>query len=89
MTELGRLGVWTWADALATERAQDTHPYFGFPEHTARAREILGPDRTLAPEQRVFDAGASHVCIQPVHPDGEPVPHREIPALLAPGNGRA
>jgi probable F420-dependent oxidoreductase len=38
---------------LARERADGAHPYLITPEHTARAREILGPDRTLAPEQKV------------------------------------
>lgn len=143
--------------ALAAERAQGAHPYFVPPEHTARAREILGKDAILAPEQKVllctdpsqaravaranmkiylglpnyqnnlkwlgytdedfrgdasdrlvdaivawgdedairrriqehFDAGASHVCIQPLHPDGKPVPHREVLELLAPGSGRS
>jgi probable F420-dependent oxidoreductase len=36
---------------LARERAAGAHPYFVPVEHTARAREILGPDRFLAPEQ--------------------------------------
>lgn len=38
---------------LARERAWGAHPYFVPPEHTARARAILGPDRLLAPEQAV------------------------------------
>jgi probable F420-dependent oxidoreductase len=38
---------------LAAERAQGAHPYFVLPEHTARAREILGTDRLLAVEQAV------------------------------------
>lgn len=138
--------------ALAAEKAQGAHPYFVPPEHTARAREILGKGAILAPEQKVllctdpakargvaraamkiyaglpnyqnnlkwlgyddsdfgggisdrlvdaivawgdegairkriqahFDAGADHVCIQPLHPDGLPVPHEEVLALLAP-----
>ena len=39
--------------ALAAEKASGAHPYFVPPEHTARAREVLGPDRLLAPEQAV------------------------------------
>jgi probable F420-dependent oxidoreductase len=39
--------------ALAAEKAAGAHPYFVPPEHTARAREVLGPDRLLAPEQAV------------------------------------
>jgi probable F420-dependent oxidoreductase len=37
--------------ALATERGDGAHTYFVPPEHTAVAREILGPDRLLVPEQ--------------------------------------
>jgi probable F420-dependent oxidoreductase len=36
---------------LARDRADGAHTYFVSPEHTARAREILGPDRLLVPEQ--------------------------------------
>jgi probable F420-dependent oxidoreductase len=38
---------------LAGERAGGAHPYFVTPEHTATAREILGPEPLLAPEQMV------------------------------------
>ena len=38
---------------LARERAAGAHPYLVTPEHTRRAREILGPDRALAVEQSV------------------------------------
>jgi probable F420-dependent oxidoreductase len=36
---------------LAGERADGAHTYFVPPEHTARAREILGPGKLLVPEQ--------------------------------------
>jgi probable F420-dependent oxidoreductase len=39
--------------ALARDRAWGSHPYFVPPEHTAKAREILGPGKLLAPEQMV------------------------------------
>ena len=39
---------------LARERTDGAHPYNVTPEHTARAREILGPDKFLAPEQAVL-----------------------------------
>ena len=39
--------------ALARERAWGSHPYFVPPDHTARARAILGPGKLLAPEQMV------------------------------------
>lgn len=45
---------------LAAERAAGAHPYFVPVEHTAAARETLGPDPLLAPEQAVVletDAG--------------------------------
>jgi probable F420-dependent oxidoreductase len=39
--------------ALAAERTAGAHPYFVPPEHTARARAVLGAGRLLAPEQAV------------------------------------
>ena len=124
---------------LARDKCAGAHPYFVSPEHTAFAREILGPDKWLCVEQKViletdpskarelarpvaqiyaglpnyrnnwlrmglsegdfenggsdkfidatfawgtveqiqariqehFDAGADHVCIQPVNPNGQ------------------
>ncbi len=38
---------------LSRERSLGSHPYFVTPEHTASARELLGPDARLAPEQAV------------------------------------
>lgn len=137
---------------LAAEKASGAHPYFVTPEHTSRAREIMGPDALLAPEQMVllctdpakarsvarkamevycrapnyqnalrwlgfdesdfggaisdrlvdaivawgdedalrariqehWDAGADHVCIQPLHPEGLPVPDMDVLERLAP-----
>ncbi len=44
---------------LARDRAHGAHPYFMPPEHTRRAREILGPDPLLCPEVKVvFDTDA-------------------------------
>jgi probable F420-dependent oxidoreductase len=46
--------------ALSAERAQGAHPYNVTPEHTARARKILGPGAWLCPEQMVlFERNAS------------------------------
>ena len=46
--------------ALARERAWGSHPYFVPPEHTARARKILGAGKLLAPEQAVvFETDAT------------------------------
>jgi probable F420-dependent oxidoreductase len=39
--------------ALAAERTRGAHPYYVPPEHTAFAREVMGPDALLAPEQKV------------------------------------
>ncbi len=140
--------------ALAAERARGAHPYFVPPEHTARARELLGRGPWLCPEQKLllqtdasearrvarqhmqiylglpnyrnnlawlgfsdedldaggsdrlvdaivawgdeqalarriqdhFDAGADHVCIQPLRPDGGPGPDLRALEALAPGN---
>ena len=38
---------------LARDRSAGAHPYLVTPEHTARARKILGPGALLAPEQGV------------------------------------
>jgi probable F420-dependent oxidoreductase len=138
---------------LAADRADGAHSYFVPPDHTARAREILGQDRLLAVEQAVVletdaskareiarvhtsrylalpnyvnnlrrlgwsdedlagsgsnrlvdaivawgdekaiaarirahhDAGADHVCIQPLRPDGQPGPDLRVLEALAPG----
>ena len=137
--------------ALAAERTRGAHPYNVTPEHTARAREIVGPDAWLCVEQKVcltpeastarnvaaqtlsiympltnyrnnwlslgfaedelgergsdrfldamvawgsaeavrarikahFDAGASHVCIQPLDPAGSTAPDRNALEALA------
>lgn len=39
--------------ALSAEKADGAHPYFTTPEHTAQARDIIGPDKFLAPEHMV------------------------------------
>jgi probable F420-dependent oxidoreductase len=39
--------------ALAAERHAGAHPYLTTPEHTAEARQIVGPSVLLAPEQKV------------------------------------
>jgi probable F420-dependent oxidoreductase len=38
---------------LSAERSAGAHPYLTTPEHTRRAREIVGPGVLLAPEQKV------------------------------------
>ena len=38
---------------LSATRAQGAHPYFTTPEHTRIARDVMGPDALLAPEQMV------------------------------------
>lgn len=39
---------------LSAELADGAHPYNTTPEHTARARQILGPGKLLCPEQMVL-----------------------------------
>ena len=39
---------------LAASQARGAHPYLVPPEHTARAREVMGPDAWLCPEQMVL-----------------------------------
>ena len=38
---------------LAAERSAGAHPYLTTPEHTAQARELIGPSALLAPEHKV------------------------------------
>lgn len=38
---------------LSAEKSAGAHPYWTTPEHTAQAREILGPDALLCVEQKV------------------------------------
>ena len=54
---------------LARDHTDGAHPYFATPEHTARAREVLGAGPFLAPEQTVVLSsdpeearGASHAA---------------------------
>ena len=47
---------------LSAERADGAHPYWTTPEHTALARQIIGPDKLLCVEQKVVlttDASAA------------------------------
>ncbi len=49
--------------ALAAEKTAGAHPYWTTPEHTAQAREIMGPDALLCVEQkcvRTTDAAVAH-----------------------------
>src|SRR5258708_1895388 len=38
---------------LSAQRSAGAHPYLTTPEHTARARELMGPSAFLAPEHKV------------------------------------
>ncbi|HXO54480.1 MAG TPA: LLM class F420-dependent oxidoreductase [Mycobacterium sp.] len=38
---------------LSARRSAGAHPYLTTPEHTAQAREVMGPDAFLAPEHKV------------------------------------
>lgn len=39
--------------ALSAQRSAGAHPYLTTPEHTAQARELIGPSAFLAPEHKV------------------------------------
>lgn len=136
---------------LAAERTRGAHPYWTTPEHTAQAREIMGPDAWLCVEQKCvlttdaevahattnhqlgiyadlpnyrnnwkrlgfteqqiadrdpafldhvmawgdeaaiaariqahYDAGASHVCIQPIDPENRAEPDWRVLEALSP-----
>jgi probable F420-dependent oxidoreductase len=46
---------------LSAERADGAHPYWTTPEHTALARDILGPEKLLCVEQKVvLTTNATH-----------------------------
>jgi probable F420-dependent oxidoreductase len=38
---------------LSARRSAGAHPYLTTPEHTAAARQLIGPDALLAPEHKV------------------------------------
>ena len=49
--------------AMSAEKTDGAHPYWTTPEHTAQAREIMGPDALLCVEQkcvRTTDAAVAH-----------------------------
>lgn len=138
---------------LSATAADGAHPYWTTPEHTARAREILGPEPLLCVEQKVvlstdagaareagkqalsiyadlpnyrnnwkrlgftedeiehradrfldavlvwgdedrvragvqahYDAGATHVCVQPISTEGPRALDRKVLEVLAPGS---
>ena len=53
---------------LAADRTAGAHPYLVTPEHTRRAREIIGPDALLAPEHKVVleaDPGRARALARP------------------------
>jgi probable F420-dependent oxidoreductase len=39
---------------LSADRSAGAHPYLTTPEHTARAREIMGPSALIAPEHKAI-----------------------------------
>ena len=50
---------------LSASAADGAHPYFSTPDHTATAREIIGPDKLLCVEQKVIlstDADAARAA---------------------------
>lgn len=54
---------------LARDATDGAHPYFVSPDHTAMAREILGPDKLLCVEQKIIleaDPGKARALARPV-----------------------
>ncbi len=54
---------------LARDTCTGAHPYFSSPDHTAMAREILGPDKWLCVEQKVIleaDPAKARALARPV-----------------------
>jgi hypothetical protein len=56
---------------VTAERTAGAHPYNTTPEHTARAREIIGPNAPLAPEHKVLttDTGEARAVARKVMAD--------------------
>jgi probable F420-dependent oxidoreductase len=52
---------------LARDRTAGAHPYLGTPEHTAQAREILGPDKELAVEMAAVLSDDDEVFLARAH----------------------
>jgi probable F420-dependent oxidoreductase len=52
---------------LSRERTQGAHPYLTTPEHTAKARQLLGPDRLLVVEQAVVLAESAETWRERAH----------------------
>jgi hypothetical protein len=49
-----------------------------------------GDEQALAKRVRAHrDAGATHVCIHPLHPEGRHIPDWRVIEALAPGPGRS
>jgi hypothetical protein len=49
---------------------------------------VWGDDKTIRERiQAHRDAGADHVCVQTIHPEGKPIPDLELLGALAPGRG--
>ena len=62
---------------VAAARALGAHTYFVPVEHTAKARELLGPEPVLAVEQTAIAVGRSHG-----RPAGSPDPGRPTTSTL-------
>src|ERR1700740_696569 len=57
---------------LAAQRTAGAHPYNTTPEHTAQAREIIGPNAVLLPEHKVVlttDTGEARAIARKVMAD--------------------
>lgn len=63
---------------LAKDGCDGAHPYFVSPDHTAMAREILGPDKWLCVEQKVIleaDASTARDLARPIAAIYTPLPN--------------
>ncbi len=63
---------------LAAEKCRGAHPYFVSPDHTAMAREAMGPDAWLCVEQKVVlepDAAKARAAARTVSPIYIPLPN--------------
>ena len=71
---------------LARDHADGAHPYLVLPEHTAHARQLLGPDKLLVVEQSVVVSDDIGAWRQRAHATSRSTP--ACPTIATPGRDR-
>ena len=64
---------------LSARRSSGAHPYLTTPEHTAQARELIGPEAFIAPEHKVvLTTDANGTVTSVVYQGNTTLPESEI-----------